>query len=61
MIKYSHRDVVQLVERTVRDREVVSSSLTVPTQFFFCEVDSFDQRSINLWLTSLTIPTRFPP
>ncbi len=31
MVKYPYRDVVQLVERTVRDREVSSSSLLIPT------------------------------
>ena len=31
MIEYVYRDVVQLVERTVRDREVGSSTLPVPT------------------------------
>ena len=39
MISYLSRDVVQLVERTVRDREAGSSSLPIPTSMLLAGFD----------------------
>ncbi len=57
----NYRDVVQLVERTVWDREVASSSLAVPTEIYSVKVYPVNviYRNREVSSSNLLPPTKF--